>query len=95
MVLEQNETWELVTLSSGKKAVGCKWVYNVKLNLDGSLARLKARLVAKRLFISVWTRLCEFFLPGREDDICADHCIIGSDLPLTTSSIGHQECLSQ
>ena len=30
-----------------KKAVRCKWVYNVKLNPNGFLACLKARLVAK------------------------------------------------
>jgi len=46
--LEHNETWELVTLPPGKKVVGCKWVDTIKLNPDGSLARLKTRLVAKR-----------------------------------------------
>jgi len=46
--LEQNVTWELTPLPPGKKAIECKWVYMVKLNPDGSLSRLKARLVAKR-----------------------------------------------
>lgn len=27
--------------------VGCKWVFTVKQNLDGSVVRLKTRLVAK------------------------------------------------
>jgi len=45
--LEHNETWDLVSIPPGKKVVGCKWVYTVKLNPDGTLARLKARLVAK------------------------------------------------
>jgi len=31
----------------GKNVVGCRWVYTVKLHSDGSLARLKAHLVAK------------------------------------------------
>lgn len=45
--LDSNGTWNLVPLPSGKKAIGCKWVFAVKFNADGSVARLKARLVAK------------------------------------------------
>ena len=32
---------------SGKQAVGCRWMYNIKLNLDGSYACLKEQVVAK------------------------------------------------
>ncbi|MCO5579928.1 hypothetical protein L7F22_033795 [Adiantum nelumboides] len=42
-----NETWELVPLPKGKKPIGCRWVYKVKHNSDGSVSRYKARLVAK------------------------------------------------
>ncbi|XP_059669006.1 uncharacterized mitochondrial protein AtMg00820-like [Cornus florida] len=45
--LEKNKTWETVELPKGKKTVGCKWVFSVKFNADGSLERYKARLVAK------------------------------------------------
>lgn len=45
--LEKNNTWDLVELSDWKKPVGCKWVFTVKYNWDGSLERYKARLVAK------------------------------------------------
>lgn len=31
----------------GKKTIGCKWVYKVKYNYDGSLEWYNARLVAK------------------------------------------------
>ena len=45
--LEDNYTWKLVDLPQGKKVVGCKWVFAVKVHPDGSVARLKARLVAR------------------------------------------------
>ena len=45
--LDDNGTWNLVYLPTGKKAIGCRWVFAVKVNPDGSVTRLKARLVAK------------------------------------------------
>jgi len=45
--LDANATWELVALPEDKKAIGCKWVYKVKHNADGSMSKYKARLVAK------------------------------------------------
>jgi hypothetical protein len=45
--LYKNKTWDLVKLSSEKKVVGCKWVFTIKHNADGSVERYTARLVAK------------------------------------------------
>ena len=45
--LEQNKTWEMLSLPQGKKTVGCKWAFSVKYKEDGTLERYKARLVAK------------------------------------------------
>ena len=47
MALEANETFDIVSLPRGKNPIGCKWVFTVKVNPDGTVARLKARLVAK------------------------------------------------
>ncbi|CAL8152756.1 unnamed protein product [Prunus armeniaca] len=44
-MIEKNDTWELVKMPS--EIVGVKWIYKVKLNLDGSVQKNKARLVAK------------------------------------------------
>ena len=41
----------------GKKAIGSRWVYKIKLNVDGSLERYKARLVVKGYKQPVWNRL--------------------------------------
>ncbi|RVX01548.1 Retrovirus-related Pol polyprotein from transposon RE1 [Vitis vinifera] len=45
--LHSNGTWDLIVLPSGKSTVGCRWVYAVKVGLDGQVDHLKARLVAK------------------------------------------------
>lgn len=43
--LELNKTWDLQPLPLGKVALGCKWVFRIKLKADGTLERYKARLV--------------------------------------------------
>ena len=45
--LDDNGTRDLVPLPTGKKAIGCHWVFAIKFNPDGSIARLKACLVTK------------------------------------------------
>ena len=45
--LQKNHTWELVSLPGGKRTVGCRWIFTVKLNPNGVIDRYKARLVAK------------------------------------------------
>ncbi|KAK9204194.1 hypothetical protein WN943_014452 [Citrus x changshan-huyou] len=44
--LMKNETWVLVPASQATKVVGCKWVFRIKYNADGSISEYKARLVA-------------------------------------------------
>uniref|UniRef100_A0A2N9GZ91 Reverse transcriptase Ty1/copia-type domain-containing protein n=1 Tax=Fagus sylvatica TaxID=28930 RepID=A0A2N9GZ91_FAGSY len=45
--LLKNHTWTLVPPSPPQNIVGCKWVFCIKRNADGSIERYKARLVAK------------------------------------------------
>lgn len=46
--LEKQRTWDLVDLPEGKVSIGCKWVYKLKYNADGTLERHKARLIVLR-----------------------------------------------
>ena len=43
----KNETWDLVPHSPHKKAIGCRWIYKVKYNANGSVNRFKTQLVTK------------------------------------------------
>ncbi|GBP12614.1 Retrovirus-related Pol polyprotein from transposon TNT 1-94 [Eumeta japonica] len=45
--LIHNNTWSLVDLPGGKKAIPCKWVFKRKFDHTGKITRYKARLVIK------------------------------------------------
>jgi Reverse transcriptase (RNA-dependent DNA polymerase) len=45
--LKKNDTWNITKLPQNKKPVGCRWMYKIKYNSDGSIERYKARLVVK------------------------------------------------
>lgn len=45
--LAQNQTWRLVNLPVGRKAIANKWVFKRKLSSTGEIDRYKARLVVK------------------------------------------------
>ena len=45
--LIENNTCSLVPRVEEKQPIGCKWIYKIKRNVYGSIARYKARIVAK------------------------------------------------
>jgi hypothetical protein len=45
--ITENNTWEMSSLPRGHKAIGLKWVFNVKRDVAGELIKYKARLAAK------------------------------------------------
>lgn len=47
VMIDKNQTWELVERPEHRKVIGVKWVFRTKLNADGSINKHKARLVVK------------------------------------------------
>ncbi|KAG8472240.1 hypothetical protein CXB51_034481 [Gossypium anomalum] len=58
-----NHTWDVVLLPPGRRAVGCKWIFKIKCNADGSVARYKGRLVVKWYLQEVGVDFQETFSP--------------------------------
>lgn len=61
--INSNETWDLVDLPAGRRAVGCKWVYKLKRDQNGEVTRYKARLVAQGFSQRYGTDYDEVFAP--------------------------------
>ena len=61
--LLKNETWELVPSPRGINIVGCRWVFKVKRNADGTIDRFKARLVAQGYSQTYGVDYSEVFSP--------------------------------
>ena len=45
--LESMGMWEVTPLPADRKAISCKWVYQIKCDADGNPTRYKAQLVAR------------------------------------------------
>uniref|UniRef100_A0A2N9GKV8 Reverse transcriptase Ty1/copia-type domain-containing protein n=1 Tax=Fagus sylvatica TaxID=28930 RepID=A0A2N9GKV8_FAGSY len=60
--LQRQQTWSLVP-PSNQNVIGCRWVYKIKRNTDGSVSRYKARLVAKGFHQQAEVDFDEMFSP--------------------------------
>lgn len=61
--IEENGTWELTRLPNGRKAVGSKWVFKLKLDESGNISKYKARLVAQGFSQKFGVDFDEVFAP--------------------------------
>ncbi|KAL2224073.1 UNVERIFIED_CONTAM: putative mitochondrial protein [Sesamum indicum] len=74
--LEKNKTSRLTELPPNKKTIGCKWLYKVKLNPNGTIERHKAKLVAKGYSQVVGEDYNDCFAPVAKTVTEGDgHCI--------------------
>ena len=61
--LESNQAWTITSSPPHKKEIGCKWVYRVKYEADGTVERYMARLMAKRFTQQEGLDFTETFSP--------------------------------
>jgi hypothetical protein len=47
LALKKHQTWSLIDLPDGKKAIGLKWVFRTKIGLDGKVTKYRATIVVK------------------------------------------------
>jgi hypothetical protein len=77
-VIEKNKTWKLVERPEDKEIIGVKWIYKVKYNVDGSVQRNIARLVAKGYSQQLGIDFHETFAPvARLDTVRAQISLAG------------------
>ena len=52
-MINKNGTWKLVDRPKNQKIIGVKWVFRINYNPDGSVNKLKARLVSMVLIFQI------------------------------------------
>ena len=50
MDLEANHTWNIMSIPNDKQPIRCRWVFIMKVNLNGVITLLKAWLVDRQDF---------------------------------------------
>lgn len=70
----ENDTWDLVQLPTGKRAIDNRWVLRVKYKSDGSIDRYRARLVVRGIFQRAGLDYDETFSPVARYD--AIRCVL-------------------
>jgi len=63
ITLQHNQTWDLVPFSTDMNLIGCKWMYRIKYNPNGTILKHNARLVAKGFLQTPRVDYAETFSP--------------------------------
>lgn len=86
--LIRNNTWTFVALLAKMIPIGCKWVFRVNENSDGSVNKYKARLVAKGFHQQFGTKYAETFFPSYKTCNCLNYPHSGYFQGLGLTTIG-------
>jgi len=89
--LETNGTWVIEDKPTNKKALGCKWVYKIKYNSDGTMERYKAWLVILGNHQVEGIDYIETFAPVAKNTCISSSC---SDEKLGSASNGRPQWFS-
>lgn len=77
--LNKIETWEIMQLPDGKRTVGCRWVFTLKLNSDGSLECYK---FVAGFYTDMWIDYQETFAPVAKLNSIKNIVVVNLDWPL-------------
>ena len=94
VALHSTGTRDLVTLFNGKFPTSCRWVYTIKIDLDGGVDRLKARFVAKGYTQIYGSNYYDTFFSYCQDGLHSSSLLYGYYEILAPISVGHQESIS-
>lgn len=67
-MIEKINTWPFVNKPKNQKVINVKWVYTTKLNPNGFVNKLKARLVVKYYFQQYGIDFLYIFAPNARHD---------------------------
>jgi hypothetical protein len=85
---DANVIWELGDLPKDKKAIGCKWVYKIKHNANGSMSKYKTRLFAKGYAQTYGIDYEETYSPVVKNDNYKNNDCYGSNKRMVFTSNG-------
>jgi hypothetical protein len=85
-------TWDLLPFPFGKRAIGSRWFYNIKIKSDGSIERYKALLVAKGYSQEYGIDYEETFVTVAEMKTARSLIAVAASFQWKISQNGCQEC---
>ena len=92
--LEKNKTWETVDFPREKTTVGCKWVFTIKYESDGSLEMYKARLVTKGFTQTYDIDYLETFAPVAKSNTMRVLLSLAANLNWPLQQLDVKKCFS-